>query len=140
MEKIYTATVTARGGRSGHVESPDQVVSFDLHRPSSMGGEGGGGLNPELLFAAGYSACFDSALARVIRTEKLPIASTTVTCEVGLLRNEEARYFLSVALRVTVPGYEPAQAEALVEKAHRICPYSNAIHGNIEVAFTVSVR
>jgi osmotically inducible protein OsmC len=133
MEKIYTAKVKARGGRNGQVQSDDKTFTFDLRRPREMGGEGGHYLNPELLFAAGYAACFDSALARVIRNAKVQAGNTEVECEVSLLKREDGRYFISVRLSVEVPGVDHSLAEQLVHDAEQICPYANATRGNVDL-------
>jgi Ohr subfamily peroxiredoxin len=103
-----------------------------------MGGPKGDYLNPEMLFAGGYAACFDSALANVIRTEKVNAGTTTVTAEVSIGKLEAGGYGLAVTLEVEVPGVERGLAEQLVEKAHHICPYSNATRGNIEVKLVVN--
>jgi osmotically inducible protein OsmC len=131
MNKLYTASVTATGGRNGHVQSPDRVVNFDFRFPTALGGTNDKYLNPELLFAAGYSACFDSALNRVIKLEKVATGTTTVTAHVSIGKLDEFRFGLAVDLEIEVPGVDPAKAEELAQKAHRICPYSNAIKGNI---------
>ena len=133
MEKIYTAIVTATGGRNGHVQSPGNVVDFDLRPPRSMGGPDDHHLNPELLFAAGYAACFDSALNRVIRLEKVQTEATSVTAHVSIGKLDTSRYGLSVDLEITIPGVTRSMAENLAGKAHEICPYSNATRGNVEV-------
>lgn len=137
MEKLYTAVVSATGGRNGHVESPDKAINFDFRRPKEMGGEGGVFLNPELMFAAGYAACFDSALNRVTRLENIHTGITKVDCEVSLMKNEDGRYFIAVKLDVDVPGIEREMAEELVRKAELICPYANATRGNVQLALTV---
>jgi osmotically inducible protein OsmC len=138
MEKIYTATVTATGGRNGHVQSPDKVVDFDFRFPKALGGADNDHLNPELLFAAGFSACFDSALNRIIGLEKVKTGVTTVTAHVSIGKLDESRFGLAVDLEITVPGVEHAVAEDLAKKAHAICPYSNATRGNIDVNLIVS--
>ena len=133
MNKIYTAIVTATGGRNGHVQSPDKLVNFDLRFPKALGGADDNYLNPELLFAAGYSACFDSALNRVIKEQKVTAGATTVTAHVGIGKLDESRFGLAVDLEIEIPGVDHAKAEELAQKAHTICPYSNATRGNIEV-------
>jgi osmotically inducible protein OsmC len=137
MEKIYTATVTATGGRNGHVESADKLVDFDFRFPKALGGADNNHLNPELLFAAGYSACFDSALNRIIGLEKVKTGTTIVTAHVSIGKLDESRFGLGVDLEIEVPGVEHAVAEELAKKAHAICPYSNATRGNIEVNLIV---
>jgi osmotically inducible protein OsmC len=138
LEKLYTAKVTATGGRNGHVKSENGVLDIQVRIPESMGGPKGDYLNPEMLFAGGYAACFDSALANVIRTEKVKAGTTTVTAEVSIGKLEAGGFGLAVTLEVEVPGVERGLAEQLVEKAHHICPYSNATRGNIEVKLVVN--
>jgi lipoyl-dependent peroxiredoxin len=137
MEKIYTAAVTATGGRNGHIQSADGVVNFDVRYPRAMGGADDSHLNPELLFASGYSACFDSALHRVIRDQKVTTGTTSVTARVSLGKLDAYRYGLAVELDISIPGVEQAVAEDLANRAHQICPYSNATRGNIDVTLIV---
>jgi osmotically inducible protein OsmC len=137
MKNIYTATATATGGRNGHVQSPDKIVDFDFRFPKAMGGTNDNFLNPELLFAAGYSACFDSALNRIISQEKVSTGTTTVTARVSIGKLNESRFGLAVDLEIEVPGIDHAKAEELVQKADAICPYSNAIRNNIDVNLIV---
>jgi lipoyl-dependent peroxiredoxin len=138
MSALYTASATAVGGRQGRVVSSDKVLDLDLKTPKELGGEGGHGTNPEQLFAAGYSACFDSALNVVIRTKKLKeVTSTAVTADVSIHKNEDKGFKLSVVLQGEVEGVDKETAEELVEEAHQVCPYSNATRGNIEVTLKV---
>lgn len=137
MEKIYTAVVTATGGRNGHVQSADKLVDFDFRFPKALGGANDNYLNPELLFAAGFSACYDSALNRVISQEKITTGTTTVTAHVSIGKLDENRFGLGVDLEIEIPGVDHAKAEELAKKAHAICPYSNATRGNIEVNLIV---
>jgi len=137
MEKIYTAVVTATGGRNGHVQSADKLVDFDFRYPKALGGANDNYLNPELLFAAGFSSCFDSALNRIISLEKVTTGTTVVTAHVSLGKLDEFRYGLAVDLEIEVPGVDHAKAVELAQKAHAICPYSNATRGNIEVNLIV---
>ncbi len=137
MNKIYTAAVTARGGRNGHVQSPDKLVDFDFRYPKAMGGANDNYLNPELLFAAGYSACFLSALNRVINEEKIKTGEAIITAKVSLGKLDESRYGLAVDLEIMLPGVDHEKAEELVHKADAVCPYSNATRGNIEVNLIV---
>lgn len=137
MKALYTATATASGGRNGHVESDDGVVSFDLKIPKEMGGPGGGS-NPEQLFAAGYSACFHSALQFVAGQQKIDASGSTVTGHVGIGENDAGPGFkLTVTLDINLPKLDQAAAQALVDSAHQVCPYSNATRGNIDVKLTV---
>lgn len=137
IEAIYTTRVTARGGRNGHVQSADEVLNLDVRIPKEMGGTGGA-TNPEQLFAAGYAACFDSALSLVIRTAKVEAGETTVEAMVSIGKNESGGYGLAVILKVNVPGVTEDVAKELVAKAHQVCPYSNATRGNVEVTLEVT--
>lgn len=137
MNALYTAKATSTGAaRDGHVASSDGVLELDLSIPKGLGGAGGAGTNPEQLFAAGYAACFHSALQAVARVEKVKLAGTSVTAEVSIGK-QGAGFGLAVELVVTVPDVERAQAEKLVDAAHQMCPYSNATRGNIDVTLTV---
>lgn len=138
MEKLYTAQATATGGRNGQVKSSDGVLDLEVRIPKEMGGSGGAYTNPEQLFAAGYAACFDSALSLIIRTEKVKTGTTTVTAEVSIGKNDAGGFGLAVTLDVNVPGVDQATAEALVAKAHQVCPYSNATRNNVEVTLQVT--
>ncbi|MGI4749786.1 MAG: organic hydroperoxide resistance protein [Janthinobacterium lividum] len=137
MEKMYTAKATATGGRNGHVKSDNGVLDIEVRTPQSLGGPKGDYLNPEILFAGGYAACFDNALLNIIRAEKIKAGTTSVTAEVSLGKKEDGSYNLEVTLEVEVPGVERSVAEELVNKAHHGCPYSNATRGNVEVTLIV---
>ena len=138
-QAIYTAVATARGdGRNGEVTSSDGVIDESLAIPKEMGGPGGDKTNPEQLFAAGYAACFHNGLRLIAAGQKTPVADSTVTAEVSVLK-QEVGFGLGVALNVSLPGLEQAQADQLVEQAHQVCPYSNATRGNIEVALSATV-
>jgi len=138
VEKLYTATATATGGRDGKVVSSDQVLDLQVKMPKGLGGPGGEYTNPEQLFAAGYSACFDSALALVIRSKKLKVDGTQVTAHVSIGKDEaDGGFKLAVKLEVAISGLDHSSAEELVEAAHQVCPYSKATRGNIEVELTV---
>ncbi|SOD79295.1 organic hydroperoxide resistance protein [Spirosoma fluviale] len=138
IQPLYTAHATATGGRDGHVTSSDNVLNLDVRVPREMGGAGGAYTNPEQLFAAGYAACFDSALNLVIRMGKVKTGTTTVTADVSIGKLEAGGFGLAVTLDVNVPGVDQAVAEELVGKAHQVCPYSNATRGNIDVTLTVT--
>jgi Ohr subfamily peroxiredoxin len=139
MSSVYTATATATGdGRNGHARSSDGVIDVDLAIPKEMGGTGGA-TNPEQLFAAGYAACFLSALKLVARQQQAPIVDAGVTAEVGIGPNGEGGFGLEVALHVELGGVEQAVAERLVEAAHQVCPYSNATRGNVPVTLETTV-
>jgi len=133
MNKLYTATLTSKGGRNGHAQSPDKIVDFDLRVPKAMGGANDNYLNPELLFAAGYAACFDGALNRIISLEKVKAGPTTVTAHVSIGKLDESRFGLAVDMDIEVAGVDHDKAEDLAQKAHAICPYSNATRGNVDV-------
>lgn len=138
MKTLYAIAATATGGRSGHVKSENGIIDLEVRHPKALGGANDDYANPEMLFAAGYSACFDSALSRVIKLAKVNAGETTVTAKVGLGQLENGGFGLEVALHANVPGVSLEEAQALVEKAHEVCPYSNATRGNIEVTLTVS--
>jgi osmotically inducible protein OsmC len=134
---IYTASATASGeGRNGHVASSDGVLDLDLAVPKEMGGPGGALTNPEQLFAAGYAACFHSALKAVARIEKQTLTDTAVVADVSFVGGEGGPQ-LAVALHVEIPGLAQDVAQDLVEKAHQMCPYSRATRGNIDVTLSV---
>jgi Ohr subfamily peroxiredoxin len=140
MQVLYTAEAIAVGdGRNGEVRSSDGVIDEQLSTPKELGGPGGDKTNPEQLFAAGYAACFHSALKVAARQAKTSIGETTVTAKVGLGANGGGGFQLAVELATHLPGVEQAVAEQLVAAAHQICPYSNATRGNIEVALTTTV-
>ncbi|MDV7763018.1 organic hydroperoxide resistance protein [Peribacillus sp. CSMR9] len=133
LKPLYTATVTVHGGREGHVKSEDGILDFDVRSPKELGGSGERATNPEQLFAAGYAACFDSALNLVLQKEKQKV-DTSVTANVTIGKDEEDGGFkLAVRLDVSIPDLSRAEAEDFVKKAHMICPYSKATRGNIDV-------
>jgi lipoyl-dependent peroxiredoxin len=138
---LYSTKVTATGGRHGHIRSEDGLLDLKLALPRQLGGKGDA-TNPEQLFAGGYAACFENALLRVSREAGLRFAdeAVEVTAQVGIRRNGAGTFVLSAALAVTIAGVDQKKAEDLVESAHKICPYSNAIRGNVDVKTTVSVR
>ncbi len=132
---VYTATATAKGGRAGHVKSSDGVIDIDLKVPKEMGGPGGAASNPEQLFAAGYSACFEGAVRFVASQKKVAIpADTSVTGHVGIGPREPTGFGIAVQLDVHLPGLDRTVAQDLIDTAHRdICPYSHATRGNVDV-------
>ena len=132
---LYTAEATAVGGREGHVRSADGLVDVDLRPPVEMGGPGGA-TNPEELFAAGYAACFQSALAVVARRSKVSVDGSTVTARVTIGTVGGGGFGLAVALDVHIPDVDEETTRSLIEGAHEVCPYSNATRGNIEVTLT----
>jgi osmotically inducible protein OsmC len=136
---VYTASATSTGdGRTGHVRSSDGVLDFDLAVPKEMGGPGGALTNPEELFAAGYAACFHSALRGIARSEKITLEDTAITVDVGIGKREEGGFGLTVAIEAEIPSVDQATAERLLEAAHQVCPYSNATRGNVDVKLTVA--
>jgi len=137
IEKMYTASATAIGGREGHVSSSDKVLDLQVRMPAAFGGPGGRYTNPEQLFAAGYAACFGSALNLVIGNAKVKTGTPTVHSHVSIGKTPEGGFGLAVRLEVDIPGVEHALAQELAEKAHQICPYSNATRGNIVVEVVV---
>ncbi|MGZ0085827.1 organic hydroperoxide resistance protein [Caldibacillus thermoamylovorans] len=138
MQPIYSTSVTAHGGRNGKVVSDDGILSLEVKMPKELGGPGGA-TNPEQLFAAGYAACFDSALNLVIRQKKIKTDGTEVTARVVLGKDEaDGGFQLAVALEVRVLGVDRPTAEELVHAAHQICPYSKAVRGNIDVTLSVN--
>lgn len=135
---LYTTQATATGGRDGHAATKDGSLDVKLSTPKELGGGGGAGNNPEQLFAAGYSACFLGAMKFVASQggPKVP-DNANVTATVGMGPRSEGGFGIDVELAVSLPGMEHAQAEALVEKAHQVCPYSNATRNNVPVRLKV---
>lgn len=134
---IYSTRVVATGGRDGSIRSEDGHLDLSLTLPTALGGKGTG-TNPEQLFAGGYAACFGNAVIHVTRkTAKIQDDAVVVTADVSLNPNGEGGFALGVALSVTIKGVEQAAAEEIVAAAHAVCPYSNAIRGNVDVAITV---
>ncbi|MFJ8642201.1 organic hydroperoxide resistance protein [Streptomyces sp. NPDC093610] len=137
IDVAYTAVATAENGRDGRVSTDDGKLDVVVNPPKEMGGSGAG-TNPEQLFAAGYSACFQGALGVVARQEKADISGSTVTASVSIGKTGAGGFGLEVAISASIPNVDPATAQALVEKAHQVCPYSNATRGNIKVELSVS--
>ena len=135
---LYSTTATATGGRDGEAATKDGSFKVKLSTPKELGGAGGPGNNPEQLFASGWSACFIGAMKFVASQKKQPIpADTTVTATIGIGPRSEGGFGLDIGLDVALPGVDRAAAEALVEKAHQVCPYSNATRGNVPVRLRV---
>jgi Ohr subfamily peroxiredoxin len=135
----YKTSATATGGRDGHAETKDGAFKVNLSVPKELGGGGGPGNNPEQLFAAGYAACFLGAMKFVASqggSTKVP-DNTTVTSSVGIGPRSEGGFGLTIALDIAMPGVAKDQAKALVDKAHQVCPYSNATRNNIDVKLNV---
>ena len=141
VTNLYTTKVTAVGGRSGTVRSDDGVLELSLAVPEELGGKGGA-TNPEQLFAAGYAACFENAVIHVTRaqTEKVRDDDIEVVGEVGLSPNNSGGFDLAVTLDVAIAGVDQAKAEDIVKAAHSVCPYSNAVKGNVDVKLNVTTR
>ncbi|AVE06615.1 organic hydroperoxide resistance protein [Pseudomonas sp. ICBG1301] len=139
MKILYTAVATATGGRDGRAISSDNNLDVKLATPKELGGAGGEATNPEQLFAAGYSACFISALKFVAGQSKRSIpVDATITAQVGI-GQIPGGFGLDIDLNINLPGLEQADAHALVEEAHQVCPYSNATRGNVDVRLHVTV-
>lgn len=141
MSHLYTTKVTAIGGRSGSVRSDDGLLDLALALPKELGGKGGA-TNPEQLFAAGYAACFENAVIHVTRAraDKVRDDQIEVAGEVGLLPNGQGGFNLDVTLDVVLEGFDQATAEEIVHAAHAVCPYSNAVKGNVDVKLNISTR
>lgn len=138
MKALYTATATVHGGREGSIESSDGVLKHSLSMPKELGGSGGSGTNPEQLFAAGYGACYESALMNIARKERVELKEVEIISNVSIGKDESDNGFkLAVRLDVKLPGIERAKAEELAKKAHDFCPYSKATRGNIEVELEI---
>ena len=139
VEKVlYTATATSTGGRDGRSVSSDNVLNLSLTTPRELGGAGGAGTNPEQLFAAGYSACFIGAMKFVAMKQKIALpADTSITASVGI-GQIPAGFGIEVDMVVAIPGMDRSAAQALVDAAHQVCPYSNATRGNIEVRLSIA--
>lgn len=136
---LYTATSAATGGRDGRAISSDHALDVKLSTPKALGGAGGEGTNPEQMFAAGYSACFIGALKFVAAQQKRAVpASVRVSADVGI-GQIEGGFGLDIDLHIELPGLALDEAQALVDAAHLVCPYSNATRGNIDVRLHVSV-
>ncbi|MEU8459870.1 organic hydroperoxide resistance protein [Streptomyces sp. NPDC029003] len=132
----YTAVATAENGRDGRVSTDDKQLDVVVNPPKELGGSGAG-TNPEQLFAAGYSACFQGALSVAARNENVDVTGSTVTAEVGIGKNDEG-FGIIVKITASIPTVDAATAKDLVEKADQICPYSKATRGNITVELNVA--
>src|SRR3954452_16990506 len=137
-KKIYTAEAHVTGGRiAGHGRTSDGSLEVDLRVPPELGGEEPG-TNPEQLFAVGYAACFEGALATVARRKKLEVGDVEIDSKVMLVTGEERSFTIAVELAVTLPSVEGEDAIELVQSAHRVCPHSNATRGNIEMTLSAN--
>ena len=135
---MYTAVATATGAPNRKVTSDNGVLSLELRSPKALGGANDDYTNPEQLFAAGYAACFDTALNLVIKQTKVTTGVTTVTAHVSIGKLDTGGFIFAVTLQVNVPGVSIEQAKELADKAHQVCPYSNSTRGNIEVTTEVT--
>lgn len=132
MERIYTAVVTAKGGRDGHVQSEDGIIDMDLKAPKAMGGEDGYP-NPELLFASAWGSCYLSALGSVGIRDGINVTQATVDVHIHFNKESESSFALSAELHVHIPGVDWDVAQKMADAAHKGCPYSKATRGNIDV-------
>ncbi|OAQ40538.1 organic hydroperoxide resistance protein [Pedobacter psychrophilus] len=132
MEKLYTAVVTAKGGRDGHIKSDDGVIDMDLKAPKAMGGEDGFP-NPELLFAGAWGSCYLGALGSVGKRDGVDVKEATAEVHVSFNQESETSYQLSAQLDVHIPGVDLEKAQKMADAAHKGCPYSKATKGNIQV-------
>ncbi|WP_028466815.1 organic hydroperoxide resistance protein [Nisaea denitrificans] len=138
---LYTIGATATGGRDGQAKTSDGALDVTLSTPKELGGAGGAGNNPEQLFAAGYAACFLGAMKFVASQGDSSVKITpeaTVSSEVGIGPRAEGGFGLEVSLAVSVPGADKDAVQDLIEKAHQVCPYSNATRNNIDVKLSVA--
>ena len=133
MKPLYTAVATAHGGRDGTVRSSDGVIDMALKMPRELGGPGGAATNPEQLFAAGYASCFESALRLVARMQQKPLKDASITAHVTIGQTEDKGFKLAVELHGKLEGLSQPEAQALMDTAHQVCPYSKATRGNIDV-------
>jgi Ohr subfamily peroxiredoxin len=131
MNVLYEIKSSAQGGRAGHVVSEDGVLDLQLAVPKGLGGPGGAKPNPEMLFSAGYAACFEGAMGYVAGQRKLKLGTVRVDCTVGI-GPREGGFAIKAKIEVYLPDMERAEAQALIEAADLVCPYSHAIRGNIE--------
>lgn len=137
MKTLYKAHASATGGRNGRVATDDGIIDLQLALPKGLGGAGGAASNPEQLFACGYAACFDSALNFTAMQRKIKLTGTRVDATVGIGPNDAGGFALAVTLKVAIPDIPREQAQALLEQAHAVCPYSNAVRSNVNVALVL---
>jgi osmotically inducible protein OsmC len=137
ISPLYTATVSAQGGRTGRIHSSDGVLDLPLAMPKEVGGPGGAATNPEQLFAAGFASCFESALRLVAGKAGKNVKDATITGLVTLGKTPDGGYGLAVELKGKLPGLSKDEAQQLMHTAHTVCPYSKATSGNIDVKLTV---
>ncbi len=140
MKILYTAKAISEGGRDGKVTVENSSMEFQMAPPSELGGSGKSGTNPEQLFAAGYSACFGSALQLVANRKKVLPKSSSIAVEVGIGSDHKGGFSLEVSIVGTFSGINQAEADMLVQEAHKVCPYSNATRGNIDVTVSAKIE
>ncbi len=135
---LYTAEATTTGGRRGHGKTSDGRLEVDFSSPSELGGDGGPGTNPEQLFATGFAACYQNAMLGIAMRKGLKADDSTVTARVGFGPIAAGRFSFDIELLIHLPSVpDRAEAQALIEEAERRCPYSNAVRGNVDLAFTL---
>ncbi|QKJ30142.1 Ohr family peroxiredoxin [Mucilaginibacter mali] len=132
MEKLYTAVVTAKGGRDGHIKSNDGIIDLEMKKPKALGGKDGFA-NPELLFAGAWGSCYLGALGSVGKRDGVDVSEATAEVHISFNRESETSYALSAEIHVHIPGINEEQTQKLADAAHRGCPYSKATRGNIDV-------
>lgn len=140
MKVLYKTKAVSDGGREGKVRIENSPIEFEMAKPSELGGSEKSGVNPEQLFAAGYAACFESALLHVALRHKISLNSTSVVAEVGIGPNGQGGFQLEVSLMATVSGVDQSTADMLVQEAHQVCPYSNATRNNVEVKVSARIE
>ena len=139
MKTLYSAKVTTEGGRKGRTISDDGILDLQLSMPTSLGGEGGDYTNPEQLFAAGYSACFGSALEMIAKNSNVDLGDYSVTVTIDLGQNEDKELDLSAVLDIYIPDIDVETGEDLINEAHEVCPYSRATRDNIDVTLNLLI-
>ncbi|MFC6858558.1 organic hydroperoxide resistance protein [Zunongwangia atlantica] len=139
MKTLYSAKVTTEGGRKGRTISDDGILDLQLSMPKSLGGEGGDYTNPEQLFAAGYSACFGSALEMIAKNSNVDLGDYSVTVTIDLGQNEDKELDLSAVLDIYIPDIDVETGEDLINEAHEVCPYSRATRDNIDVTLNLLI-
>ena len=140
MKTLYTAEATAKGGRAGHVTSKTKNIDLPLSVPKGLGGSGDEHTNPEELFAAGYAACYGSALQHVAEKHKIDLGDFSVTANVSIGKNDEGDFQLAVILDSYLPTVDLETGEKLVNEAHEVCPYSRATRDNIDVTLNILIE
>ncbi|MEA5017009.1 MAG: organic hydroperoxide resistance protein [Candidatus Limiplasma sp.] len=139
MKIMYETKALSTGGRNGQVHVHNTPIRFEMASPSEMGGSKSSGFNPEQLFAAGYAACFGSAIQHVYKVRRLSLPDPDVQTTVGIGKNDAGGYALAVEIQATFRGVDQAQADSIVAEAHQVCPYSNATRGNVDVKVSAKV-